>query len=519
MVRPQEIELKLELPPGRAGHLRSLPLLKNLKPGDVKTVRSVYFDTKKQTLRKNGLSLRIRRIDGRHVQTIKQQQGRSVGLFERCEWEREIDRPRPDLDAARHTALAPLLNKKLRRNLRPAFETRVRRQVFPFDYAGSKIELTVDNGTIKAGRRRARLCEIELELKKGEPARVFALAHSLSESMPVALATKSKGARGYAVAARETPAPVKSEPVALNSEITSATAFQIIARSCLYQLAANEPALLRGDAEAVHQMRVALRRLRTVISLFKHMLSGAQTEAIKSELKWLTSELGPARELDVFAERVIKPAKTSEAGSPAIGEVTEDFHARRLQAINRAEAAVRSSRYRGLLFDAAAWIEVGDWSRRRDERSRTLQERSLGNAAKDELRRRSKKIRKQGAKLAELDARTRHKLRVAAKKLRYACEFFAAAFPGKKAAKRRKKFVARLKAMQGGLGDLNDIVVHEKLAKVAIPPPNASRPARGASKAFTAGRLSGRESARFRGVIQKAKDACGDFAEAKPFWT
>jgi CHAD domain-containing protein len=83
----------------------------------------------------------------------------------------------------------------------------------------------------------------------------------------------------------------------------------------------------------------------------------------------------------------------------------------------------------------------------------------------------------------------------AAKKLRYAAEFFAGAFPCKKSARRREAFVAALEQLQDALGDLNDIAVHEEISKRLLESAAADGKRRGgrAKKAFAAGRLSGRE--------------------------
>jgi CHAD domain-containing protein len=267
-------------------------------------------------------------------------------------------------------------------------------------------------------------------------------------------------------------------------------------------------------------MRIGIRRLRTVISLFKDMLVGEQTEIMKSELKWLTGELGPARELDVFIKRVVKRAKDDHANGASLDAVAEDFAKRRLEALGRAEEAVASPRFRRLVLDAAAWIAIGDWTQNGDELCRLLRERPVVDAAAEELQRRSRKARKQGKQLAELDARHRHKLRIRAKKLRYAAEFFAGVFPSKKSARRCDKFVGKLKAMQDALGDLNDIRVHEELAGEIFKSRAGERKCdqHRAGKAFTAGRLSAREGARFASGMKHAKRAYAIFAKAAAFW-
>ncbi len=333
------------------------------------------------------------------------------------------------------------------------------------------------------------------------------------------MVSKSKAERGYALVNDTESEAVAAEPIALSADADWAMAFKIIARACLFQFAANEAGLHRGDAEAVHQMRIGMQRLRAAISLFKDILADRQTNSMKTEFKWISKELGPARELDVFMKRVVKYAGSGAARTSDMAAVAEDVRKRRAQAMRRAQAAVSSPRFQRLVLNAAAWIEIGDWTRNDDELARTLRERSLTDAATEELRRRRNEIRKQGRCLAELDPRHRHKLRIRAKKLRYACEFFATAFTGKKRMRRRKKFIARLKRMQDALGDLNDILVHTELAQRAIAPSAGERrTGRRAKKAFAAGRLSGREEARFATVMKDARRAHAAFVKTTPFW-
>ena len=195
---------------------------KSSKPA---TLVSVYFDTDKLKLRNKGLSLRVRRIGRRHVQTIKQDIGASAALLDRNEWERDIASKQPELDAARDTALEPLLSKKLRRNLKPVFETRVRRTVYPIHSGDSEIELTIDKGKVEAGGQSSPLCEVELELKRGDSADLFKLARAVAEEVPVQLAVKSKAEQGYALIAGEEPAVVKAAPVWIAPGFEQASSF------------------------------------------------------------------------------------------------------------------------------------------------------------------------------------------------------------------------------------------------------------------------------------------------------
>jgi len=268
-------------------------------------------------------------------------------------------------------------------------------------------------------------------------------------------------------------------------------------------------------------MRVALRRLRAAISLFSDMLADTQTETLKSELKWIATELGPARELDIFFKRVVKPVVDGKPNGAGIAILSRDLRQRREEAIIRAHEAVDSARFRNLVLDTAAWIEAGDWINNPDSSACALREQSIADAAAKELRGRWKKLLKRGKRLDELNAQWRHRLRIQGKKLRYAAEFFASAFPDEKSARRQEKFVGSLERLQDALGDLNDIVVHEKLSERFVEESDAGDKGRvsRARKAFAAGRLSGREEARIAPVLKEAKRAYKAFAKRKPFWS
>ena len=112
-------------------------------------------------------------------------------------------------------------------------------------------------------------------------------------------------------------------------------------------------------------------------------------------------------------------------------------------------------------------------------------------------------------------------MRIQAKKLRYASEFFTGAFPGKKAVRRRNGFVAALEKLQDALGDLNDIAVHAGLTERIVDAQDARDKQREgrATKAFAAGRLSGHEEARIASVLKDAERAYRGFSKAKPFWS
>lgn len=516
MARPQEVELKLEVPPACLPGVGKLRLLRAAE-SSTKTEVSIYFDTDEQALRTHGLMLRVRRMGKRRVQTIKAT--RASQLLGRDEWEAEIASDTPDLRLARGTALEPLLSRKLCRRLKPVFETRIRRKTFTLADDSHAVEIALDKGRIATGRRSRALCEVELELKRGGEDKLFDVARKLVAALPAQLAVKSKSERGYELLEGQTVSAAKAEPLALEPGMNAADGLRAIGHSCLKQVAANVAALRAGDAEGVHQMRVGLRRLRAAMSLFREILPDPETAAVKREIKWLTGELARAREFEVLVERVVLPVKRHHPRLSGMASVAHDLDQQREAALERAQNAVRSARFRRLLIEIAAWLETGKWLKPQDDLLRERTELSVATFAATELTRRWKKFRKRGKKLRKLDRRGRHKLRIQGKKLRYASEFFACLFAGGKASRRRKSFLSRLEHLQDRLGDLNDIVVHEQLITASAGLNRRTKARAGNGKhAFASGLLSGHEDARFAPALAGATKAFAAVAKVKPFW-
>lgn len=515
MPTAKEVEVKLQLPSASAARLRQVPWLRDADGGAQKQNQvSVYFDTESLKLRKHGLTLRVRHVGDRYVQTIKADNG---GLFERGEWETEVGSERPDLTRGNTSALDGLGIKKLGKQLRPVFETRVERTTYPFANKDYEIELTIDRGEIDAGDHSAPLCEAEFELKRGDRTRLFELAAAFAQATAAELAVKSKSQRGYELLAGDKSVAARGEDIEIAPDTPARTAFQLIAFDCLKQVIGNKPAVLSGDAEGIHQMRVGLRRLRAGISLFSDIVADEKTKHIKAELKWLTNELGPAREFEVFLTRVVAPLGKQHARLVGMRSLSHDLADQRESAIARGIAAVSSPRFRELTLDCAAWLEVGDWREPQDEELRSLCEQPIEDVARTQLKKHWKKIRKRGRELADLDPHARHKLRIRVKKLRYATEFYRAVFPGKKQHKRRAAFLAALKDLQDCFGELNDIFVHEKLTAGIVKEPDAAS-AKSPRRVFAAGLLTGHEEARLEPVLAAAQRSFETFEKLSPYW-
>lgn len=504
---PREVELKLEIKPRDVERVKTRAL-ESGAGALTTTLRSIYFDTRDEALRKAGIALRIRASGAARIQAIKAR-GKPAGLvLDRAEWESPVVGETPDFAAASGTALAPVLeDEAVRRRIEPLFEVLAQRTAGVTVHRSSEIEIVVDEVEVAAHGRSARFAEVELELKRGRAADLFDLALALSEAIPMRLGLGTKSDRGYDLVADRGPAPVKAEPVALDRGTASAPAFQDIARSCLRQVVLNEAAFRQTrDPVALHQTRVGLRRLRAAITLFKKIVADERSEAIRADLRWAANQLGLARDLDVFIARVIEPALARDGESRPSREILAAYQRRRDEAYEAALQAVDSARFQRIVLATAAWIEAGLWLSQLEGAKH--RERPIERHAARQMGRLWKKVLKRGAGLDRIDAEARHQVRIEVKKLRYATEFFGALFVGKGAKKRRHAALKRFETLQDSLGELNDIAVGAMLGT----PADASR----ADGAIA--HLLGDQTARMNALLAEARQAHRGLAKLEPFW-
>jgi inorganic triphosphatase YgiF len=513
---PKEIELKLAVTPADFGTLRAHPSFADLlaKPVSEGSLDSVYYDTDRSDLRDHGVTLRVRRENGSFVQNIKT----TNGELTRSEWEQPVTGKRPDLEAAAGTPLAQVLGDHLRAAIKPVFETHVHRTLYRFTDSARGIEIAFDEGEIVAGSRSQPVCEIELELKHGDRAALFEMARAIVDAVPAQLALRSKSERGYRLAKGEGRGPPTAAEIDIPPGTGTGEAFQIITRSCLRQIIDNVPALQERDPVSLHQLRIGLRRLRTAISLFSEVVTDSRVPHIKGELKWLSRELSPARDLDALLGEVMKPLRKQHPGHRGLQSLHRSFSRQRLQEYQRASEAVQSGRFRKLLIDTFAWIEVGEWATTTDHEARLRRERPIEEHAADQLRRRRKKVRKRGREMETLDPVRRHKLRIQVKKTRYATEFFAGVFREKKSARRGQRMLTALKRLQTSLGGLNDVNTRKALCEEILAKPGRAEGPVARERAFAAGLVTGDQEARSGELMENAKKAHARVEDIKPFW-
>jgi inorganic triphosphatase YgiF len=484
-----EIELKLALPKSAVKAVKTHPLLVAAGPPKRVRLRSIYFDTPEFALREHGASLRVRRVGRTWVQTFKQGGTADAGLHRRVEAECMVRGPAVDLAALQEVAGAgPLSRKRIASRLIQVFETVFARTTWELDTAdGSRIEVALDQGEIWSAGRSAAICEVELELLAGDPAALYRAALALQEALPLCPENLSKAERGYRLFGNEEPAPERAAPIALLPQMSPAQALGVIASSCIAHLQANVAgAQGKLDPEYVHQMRVALRRLRAALGIFtKAVIPGVQAIEgdLVTQLRALAAELGAARDWDVFQEQTLQPLCMAFPEQPALKRLQQqaaqraDAAYRRLQQVLGAPSYARlllrlSAALQSLQSGAAPIADAAQAGAGAGTDSAAESAVALRALARTALAKRHKRLARDAAMLVDADGGQRHGLRIDAKKLRYAAEFFSGLFDAKASA----RYARKLAELQELLGRLNDAATAHVLLDMLGPEPAARVP-------------------------------------------
>ncbi len=496
--------------PEDLARLKKLPLLAGLAAAKSAENRT-YYDTPKRDLGQVGLGLSIRKDGLRAIETLEPLDAMGAGGFEQPVWRVKLPRPAPDL--------APLedvdgLKDVSQDKLKPVFTCRLNRSRVALQRdENASIGLSFDSGFIRArdGRKLA-VSEIEIELESGGPQALFDLARTLNENASLRLQMGSKAARGYAFAA-VTPGKhgwvtERFGSIELDRDMSAEDALAIVLRCSLRHMLANDRAALAGHAEGVHQMRVALRRLRVAFTLFKGLIPEEQRAWAVGEIKWLAAALGPGRNWDVFSEIVARVRKTFHEDLD-LADLAKSIAAQQRGAYRGLRTALASRRYGEFALNLAVWIETRAWRRQSPFETSVLQVSPVGSLADSLLEKRYRAVRKRARKFDQLDAEGRHTLRIVVKKMRYAADVFESIY----AKKRVRRYVERLEDLQDDLGLLNDIATAETLAR-DLPLPKGKEEALSRAAALVTGWCGHTVTVRVPKLGKRLKR----LRQAEPFW-
>jgi triphosphatase len=507
-----EIELKLRIKKS------DIPSLKRLlatieaestsvqisKPSTHKTL-STYYDTQDLTLLDRGISLRLRRAARKWIQTIKGAGNALSGLHQRIELESEVKSGQLDFSKIVDPQYAKFFNHAVLRNaLVPIFSTDVQRTAWQLSFEnGDQVELVLDIGELIAGDSREPICEIELELKQGHQGRLFEFALQLQENIPLSIENISKAQRAYAYYRRQPLKIGKSKPVKLRRKMHANEALKRIVQACLIQLQSNQNMVLHGsDVEGVHQMRIALRRLRSALKVFSRITRKQSSANIMEELVWITNVLGDARDLDVFVTETLPPMLKQMQNQPSLALLAEKAKQERKQAYINVREAISSQRYQHLLLTLGDWLENQRW------RKQKVTDITADIIAKTLLTKRFKLLKHSGKGLKQAEPEERHETRIAAKKLRYLAEFFSVLYPSKNT----NAFIKSSSQLQDQLGLMNDISVTSSLI---IKLMGQKPPSHLAAAKFL---IEGWNAHRLLHCMLDMDDAWVKFSQQKPFW-
>lgn len=496
---PKEIELKLSLTPQAARTLGQHPLLAG-HAHQRQRLCNTYYDTATLALTAARVAVRFR-YKGEHcLLTVKSAEAAPGGLAERSEWEVEAAHGVFDFSHVDHPALRQQL-EALQSQLLPLFTTdfvrdtwqvrgwQVQGQLQVAATGGSRpvhIEVALDRGSIASTgldgqRRQETLCELELELIEGQPADLFALAATLQPEFNLHPSLASKAERGYRCFLQTPFQPVKASPSAVQADWTPTAALRHGLLEALGQLQRNQAGMVHAEAnpEFVHQARVALRRLHSLLKTGEPLLPAGFAGQYFSSFKPLMQRLGKVRNLDVFLHETLPALKTAAPRATDWLRVQQQLQTRRDKQCRALLRQLASVDYGAALLALTAALhglrDLPDALPLADFAALRL------NALQHRIGAQIAALMPEGAISHEAESEC-HALRLACKRMRYSLAFCQPLWSGEAL----HAFQQALVAVQEVLGQLNDLSTAPGLLTALKQPVPEAAP-------FVAGWVAGRK--------------------------
>ena len=505
----REMELKFLVDKAAFKSFQQSTLLGGPSSSPARSLRSVYFDTQDHDLwRHHQTIVRVRDEGGGHILAVKAAGKDMTNPFLRDEIEVTCPTSDPDLALLGEPIAADLGRIIDGKPLRPIFVTEIHRRQQRVVAQGSEIEVAFDTGFIVSGEAREPVLEIELELKSGDAVDLYGLGLALTEIAPVRLGIQTKAARGRQLSTGHSMPAVRAH-ASLASAHSVDDVIAVTLATCLRQFTDNWPAFEGGDGpEAVHQMRVAMRRLRAALVLFQRSFPCVEFAVMRTDAKRIAKAMAEARNWDVFGELAgigERGAFRDEPGFAALIAAAEEHRIVGHQTVAALLNGVDVTRF---VLSGLAFVARRGW--RNSVPSVELPRLSAPalSFAAASLERLHRRVRRHGKGLADMSVSERHELRVSLKALRYASDFFGNLFPQSGSVRSHSRAVARL---QDVLGNFNDAaMVTDLVSRLKLNDDLAA--------ARAAGIMVGWYSRGIQSDDHHLLKAWNAFRKAKPFW-
>lgn len=498
MTAELEIEVKLagpasELRAAFAGMLGHRPTRRRLL--------TTYYDTPGGSLRRRGFALRVRETGADRELTLKQDRG--DGLT-RDEWNAPLpaspaENAPPELHLLPSRAPRAELGIEDGAALLPVFHTDFERRTTEIRRGDAVLEVALDEGRIVAGERHEPLAELEFELLSGPVGDMLAGVRAVLDERRLSIGTRSKAARGADLWRGGSPSAVKAKPANLDASDAVGEALAKVCRVASRHALGNiAPITDAGDPEGIHQLRVSLRRLRSALLFFgDHLGSGANR--LKKGARRALRRLGPARDLDVFLLETLPPVVEANGTEPGLTHLREAAEARRTAAYVDARRLIGGRRFNRFLLDLLGAAASGGLAA-------TGADEPLLAVARGRLTARHRRLMQLAVGFEQLTPPERHRVRIALKKLRYACDYSRGLFESDAT----RAYLARLSGLQDELGGLNDAAVARRIARELATDDRRAATGTALVRAACVERV--------RAAEPTLRRAWREFAATPPFW-
>jgi triphosphatase len=503
-----EWQFESAVPPQRWLRGTELPDGFGLRPPVAQDIADTYYDTEDWRVYRAGYALRVRQTGHTREATLKELGAAHEGRHDRRELSaaltvatsRSVDDGAPPRNILERLdgVLADRLSAVVGTHpVRPIVELQTRRRCFPIERDGRTVgELALDVTTVptKDTPASVRFHRVEIEVAPGvDAAELEPFVETCRHSVMLAATDESKFAAALHVRGIVPALLFDAQACVIDAATTTGAVALASLRRYFGDMLDAEPGTRLGDEpERLHDMRVAIRRLRAMLALFEDVLP-RRFVAATATLEWIANALGAVRDLDVqLAHLDDWGAEIERADAEGLTVVSDVLRRRRLAARRRMMRVLDCPRYDAFVRRFATMVR-GPLPRRGHARL------PIVDAAPALIRKRMRKVRKLGDHVTATSAApTYHQLRIRCKRLRYALEAHADVY-GKPA--------RRLAAV---VTDLQDLLGRHQDAEVAIVDLRAlcerRRPRLSARAIFVIGKIAARyerEATRLRRRFQK----------------